>query len=86
MAKLIPLREIPYVARATESAARREYSTRSAALEAASFEIVDAEGCYGGAYPHTHGWTLTRAAADAYASHVVYMPGGSCHEPYAVRT
>lgn len=77
--KLIPLSSIPYRARSGEASARAEWPTRQMALDAATYQIVAAAGCYGTAYPPTHGWVLTRGAADALAAIVTRMPGGSCH-------
>jgi hypothetical protein len=85
MASLLPLRSIPFVARANEAAARRMCGTRSEAITAAEWEIVDAEGCHSGARPATRGWCLTQAAAEAVAAEVVRMPGGTVHHHLAVR-
>ncbi len=88
MTNLIPLSEIPYVARRAEAAARHDLREAGAdALEAARYEIHEAEGCYSGASPRTHGWTVTRAAAEALSRRIVRMPGGSQHEDtaYTVR-
>lgn len=79
MAKLIPLNRIPYAAREAEAVERAKWPTRAMALDAASIKIIDAEGCYGGAYPGTWGWVLTRRAAEAISQVETNMPGGSCH-------
>lgn len=87
MSKLIPLRDIPSAARASEGAARRALrASGTDALAAARYEIHDANGCYGGAYPTTRGWTVTEAAAEALAAEVVRMPGGSVHHDLAYST
>lgn len=77
--KLIPLSSIPHRAREAEAAARAKFPTRAMALDAATYRIEAAEGCYGTAYPPVYGWVLTRAAADALADIVTHMPGGSSH-------
>lgn len=61
-------------------ASARSGSTRAIALDAATYEIVLAPGCYGGPDAPTVGWVLTREAADALASIVTRMPGGSSHQ------
>ena len=87
MAKLIPLRDIPTTtARNREAEQRRRYrspeSTMSA-LEAASYEIVVAEGCYFGAVAPSVGWVLTYEAANAITQRITRMPGGTCHRRLA---
>lgn len=77
--KLIPLSDIPYAARNAEAAERARWPTRAMALDAATYEIIAAEGCYSGAFAPTRGWVLTERAAEAVAGMVVNMPGGSCH-------
>ncbi len=79
MARLIPLSSIPYAARETEARERAKWPTRAMALDAATYEIVLAPGCYGGAVAPTVGWVLTSEAADALAAIVTHMPGGSSH-------
>jgi len=79
MAKLLPLDQIPYAARAGESAARKAFATRDAAAQAAKYEIVDAEGCYSGAHPHSYGWVVTQAAAEAVSDELTHMPGNTSH-------
>lgn len=70
---------------AREAIVRSSY-TRAAALQAASYELVDAEGCYSGAYPTSRGWCLTAEAADAVAEgSMAYPPGNSCHWTLQVR-
>lgn len=79
--KLIPLSEIPYSARATESTARAQCGSRDAALEEAQYHIVAAPGCHGRPYfdPPSVGWTITRQAAEAYTSQATRMPDGTSH-------
>jgi hypothetical protein len=79
MPRLIPIRDLPYSARAEESAERRQYRKRADALDEARYEIVLAPGCHGEPEPPTVGWVLTAKAAEALASRVTYMPGGTCH-------
>lgn len=81
MNRLIPLRDLPYSARAAERDARRAYKTRSAALAAAQYEIVSAPGCHSQPYfdPPRIGWVCTRAAAEALATRRTDMPGGTSH-------
>lgn len=76
---LIPLSRIPYRARETEAAARAKWPTRAMALDAATYRIEAAEGCYGTAYAPVYGWVLTHAAADALANILTHMPGGTSH-------
>lgn len=85
MTRLIPLNQIPYTARAAESAARRQYTTRASALEAAQHRIVSAPGCHGRPYfdPPVIGWVLTIGAAEAVAAQVTRMPDGTCHRRLA---
>lgn len=77
--KLIPLSSIPHRARAIEADARAKFPTRAMALDAATYRIEAAEGCYGTAYPPVYGWVLTASAADALAGIVTHMPGGTSH-------
>lgn len=81
MPNLIPLRDIPARARPAESAARRRYQTRAAALDAATWRLVSAPGCHSRPAddPPVVGWTLTRAAAESVAERVIRMPGGTSH-------
>lgn len=80
MAKLLALSQIPTAdARDAERAARAKYPTRAAALEAASLEVVDAEGCYSGAYPRTYGWLCSTKAAAAVSAEQTHMPGNTSH-------
>lgn len=79
MAKLINLGDLPYRVRSAEAAERAKWPTRAMALDAATYEIVMAQGCYGGAYAPTIGFVLTREAADALAERLTYLPGGTCH-------
>lgn len=81
---LIPLRRIPYAARAAEAAARRAYPNHQAALDAATFKVVDAPGTYSGAFPGTRGWLLTPAAAEAISALRCHMPGGTSHRLWDV--
>ena len=77
--RLIPLRLIPYRARAAEAKARRaSYTTVT--------EIVVAPGCHGGPSdrPPVLGYVVTRGAAVALAARVVRMPDGSGHCDMAV--
>lgn len=80
MEKLIPIAHIPYRARAAEAAARAKWPTRDMALDAATFEIVDAPGTYSGAWPCTYGWVCTRFAAIAMTEIMCRMPGDSQHQ------
>lgn len=83
--RLLPLSDIPgAAARRAEREARALYSSRGAALEAASFEVVEAPGCYGGARPRTFGWLCSRVAAAAVSEETVSLPG-SVHCPRMVR-
>lgn len=86
MAKLIPLSEIPYSARAAESKARKSYETRAKALEAATYEVVEGPGTFSGAFPGSIGRTCTKAAAEACASQVTRMPGNTSFHPYSFKT
>lgn len=79
MAKLIPLSDIPYRAREREARERAKWPTRAMALDAATIKIVDAPGCYGGAFPGVWGWMLTIEAAEAMIEVRTNMPGGSSH-------
>lgn len=79
MASLMRLVDIPYRARAAEARERAKWPTRRMALDAATYAICAAPGCYGGAYPPVFGWVLTREAADAVCGVVTNMPGGSSH-------
>jgi len=80
MAKLIPLRDLPYEARETEADARRDLREQGEdVLECAHYEIHMAEGCYSGTWPPTVGWVVTERAAQALAAGVTHTPGGSCH-------
>jgi len=81
MTKLIPLSEIPSHARAAERAARKSYPSRAAALDSAQNKLVVAPGCHSAPYfdPPVIGWTLTSAAAAAYAAQRTQMPDGSSH-------
>ena len=81
MTKLIPLRDIPSAARATEAAARRAHPTRAAALDAAQYRIDVAPGCHSRPYfdPPCVGWVVTRSAAEAYTAQLTHMPGGTSH-------
>lgn len=79
MANLIPLSQIPHRARESEAKERAKWPARAMALDAATYEIVLAEGCYSGAYAPTIGYVLTRDAAQALSERMTYMPGGSCH-------
>lgn len=79
MAKLIPLSSIPYRARQIEARERAKWPTRAMALDAATIKIVDAPGCYGGAFPGAWGWVLTIEAAEAMSEVSTNMPGGSSH-------
>ena len=79
MARLIPIKDIPYSARNAERNARRKFSSRAAALQAASWRLVVAEGCYSGAYPPVLGWCVTEDAAAAISEQETHMPGGTVH-------
>lgn len=87
MTRLVPLKEIPGSrARRIEATARREHTSRAEALDAAQWEIVDAEGTYWGAYPPSRGWLLTEPAARAVAAQEAHPPGNTSHPLYrAVR-
>ncbi len=81
MNKLLPLSEIPgSIARQAERHARAQYATRTDALVAARYEVVDAEGCYSGASPMSSGWLCSRDAADAVAAFVEGLPEGTVIE------
>lgn len=73
---LLRLSDIPYAARQAEAVARRGYPSRSEALTAARYEIVDAPGTYSSSFPKTLGWVLTESAAQAIAEERCKMPGG----------
>ena len=77
MAKLIPLKDIPYRARRIEALARRDLGAD--ALESAHYQIKGAPGCYGGAFAPVYGWCVTEEAAAALAGLVTHMPGGTTH-------
>lgn len=79
MPDLMRLTDIPYAARGAERRARAKHATRAAALEAAQYEIVQAEGTYSGANAPTVGWCCSRAAAEALAAELTRMPGNTCH-------
>lgn len=79
MTRLLPLAQIPYTARQSESAARKRHASRAEALRAAQYEIVQAAGTYSGAYAPTVGWCCSRAAAEALAAELTHMPGNTCH-------
>jgi hypothetical protein len=86
MAKLLRLNDIPTTrARDAERRARAKYADRAAALEAAPYEVVDAAGCYSGAYPDAYGWLCSADAAEAVAAEVTRMPGGTQHCARAVK-
>lgn len=88
MSRLVPLADIPAVARSAERTARAAFSSRAAALAAAKYEIVQAPGAHSRPSfdPPSVGWVVTRAAADAVAAELVRMPGGTSHRHLAVRT
>lgn len=79
MAKLMPLLSIPHAARNAERRARNKHASRAAALAAAQYEIVYAEGTYSGAHAPSVGWCCSRAAAEALAAELTHMPGNTCH-------
>lgn len=79
MANLMRLSDIPHSARDAERHARSKHSNRAAALQAAQYEIVQAAGTYSGAHAPTVGWCCSRAAAQALAAELTYMPGNTCH-------
>jgi len=83
MAKLIPLRNIPYRARRLESAARKVQG--AGALEAASYRIDVAPGCHSRPYfdPPVVGWVCTREAATAIVAQTTKMPGNTTHRRMA---
>lgn len=85
MNRLIPLKDIPYAARAAERAARAKHASRADALHAASFEIVSAPGCHSRASfdPPRIGWVCSRAAAVALSERLTRMPGGTAHRRLA---
>lgn len=85
MTKLIALSEIPAAARRTESAARKSYSSRDAALQAAEYRIEVAPGCHGRPSfdPPVLGWVCSRDAAVALSSRLTHMPGGTSHHRVA---
>lgn len=81
--KLIPLHDIPRRggARDAERDARALRFGRDAALRAARWEIVDAPGCG----DDTHGYLLTREAAEALCETRANPPGGTAHAIYDYR-
>lgn len=79
MSKLVSLSKIPHAARSAEAKERAKWPTREMALDSASYEILAAPGCYGGAFPPSHGWVLTRDAAEAIAGQMTHMPGNTSH-------
>lgn len=79
MAKLIPVSSIPYCAREAEARERAKWPSRAMALDAATYEILNAPGTFSGAFPLTVGWVLTRTAAEAIAGERCHMPGGTSH-------
>lgn len=81
MPKLITLANIPYSARKGEATARRKYSSRQVALNAAQWSMAVAPGCHSRSYwdPPMIGWVLTKDAAEALANVSTHMPGGTSH-------
>ena len=79
MNSLIPLNRLPYAVRQAEADERAKWPTRAMALDAASYMIVDAYGCYGGPHPGVWGWVLTPEAAEAMRQVRTPMPDGSAH-------
>lgn len=81
MPKLYNLSDIPAAARKIESAARKQYPSRSAALDAATYRIEEAPGCHSQPYfdPPVLGWTITECAAEALSARLTHMPGGTSH-------
>jgi hypothetical protein len=86
MTRLIPLTHIPRSVRAAESAARKSFESPAAALAAARYKLVVAPGCHSEPYfdPPVIGWTCTRAAAEAIAARVTYMPDRNHHRRTAL--
>jgi hypothetical protein len=85
MARLIPLADIPYSARARERQARKAYGSRAAALAGAQFEIVSAPGCHSRPSfdPPSIGWVCSRVTAEALAARLTHMPDGTSHRRLA---
>jgi len=81
MTRLIPLADIPYIARDAERRARRAHATRAAALEAAQYRLVGAPGCHGRPDfdPPVIGWVCSRSAAEALEARPTHMPDGTTH-------
>lgn len=81
MANLYNLSDIPTAARKLESAARKQYPSRTAALDAATYRIEVAPGCHSRPHfdPPVLGWTITEGAAKALSERLTHMPDGSSH-------
>ena len=78
--RLIPLKDIPYAARESEAAARREIRAKGLdPLAESDVEIVLAPGCHGEPFPPTVGWVVTPEAGLALAARRTHMPDGSSH-------
>ena len=73
---LIPLRDIPHRARATEAAARRTFASREDAIRAAPWRIRNGV--------HLTQWCLTDEAAAALEEAQTWMPGGTYRRTYRV--
>jgi hypothetical protein len=82
--RMIPLSEIPYAERATETWARREYISRTDMVQAANYEVIDGPGTYRN-LPRSYGWGLTESAADAISDRMIKMPGNTGFRPYDVQ-